>query len=100
HHPVIGSHEDLQAATVGDVKGFFDRWYAPNNTSMVIAGDFDPKEARALVEKMFGPIPRAGVPTAPPAAPPKLANIVRETIPDNVKLPKIVMAWHSPAQYA
>src|SRR6185295_6736363 len=86
HHPVIGSHEDLQAATVSDVTGFFDRWYAPNNTSMVVAGDFDPAATRALIEKMFGPIPRAQVPQAPSAPAPKLAGIVRETIPDNVKL--------------
>ncbi|MBK7670622.1 MAG: insulinase family protein [bacterium] len=42
HHPVIGSHEDLEAATVEDVKGFFDTYYVPGNASLVVAGDFDP----------------------------------------------------------
>ncbi len=100
HHPVIGSHEDLQAATVEDVKGFFHHWYAPNNASLVVAGDFDPAQIRPMLEKLFGWIPKAEVPTAPPASEPKLTKVVRETIPDNVALPKIVMAWHSPAHYA
>src|SRR5262249_7842059 len=57
HHPVIGSHEDLQAATVDDVKAFFAKWYVPNNASLVIAGDFDPVKARELVERGFGWLP-------------------------------------------
>jgi len=99
HHPVIGSHEDLQAATVDDVKTFFRRWYAPNNASLVVAGDFDPAKVKPEIERLFGWIPKAEVPAAPPAAEPKLTKVVRETIPDNVALPKIVMAWHSPAHY-
>jgi predicted Zn-dependent peptidase len=100
HHPVIGSHEDLQAATVGDVTAFFKRWYVPNNASLVVAGDFDPREARSLIERWFGIIPAGQVPAAPPATPVKLKGVVRETIPDNVKLPKVIMAWHSPAAFA
>jgi predicted Zn-dependent peptidase len=100
HHPVIGSHEDLQAATVEDVKSFFSRWYVPSNASLVVAGDFDPAQARALVERAFGWIPTGKAPGAPPSSPPKLTSIVRDTIPDNVNLPKTVMAWHSPAHFA
>jgi zinc protease len=100
HHPVIGSHEDLQAAEVADVKGFFKRWYVPNNASLVVAGDFDPAEIKPLIEKWFGSIPRTPVPAAPAASPVKLGKIVRETIPDKVELGKVVMAWHSPARYA
>ena len=55
--PVIGSHEDLTAATLEDVKDFFRQYYTPNNLSLVIAGDFDPAEAKRLVEKYLGPIP-------------------------------------------
>ena len=54
---VIGSMEDLSAATLDDVKGFFRRHYTPNNLSLVIAGDFDPAEAKRLVEKYFGGLP-------------------------------------------
>jgi predicted Zn-dependent peptidase len=100
HHPVIGSHEDLQSATVDDVKGFFAHWYVPNNASLVVAGDFDPTKVKADVERMFGWIPRADVPKEPSAVTPKLTGVIRETMVDNVKLPKIIMAWHSPAHFA
>jgi len=100
HHPVIGSHEDLQAATVDDVKAFFRRWYVPNNTSLVIAGDFDPAVVKPLIEKRFGALRNSPVP-APPAVPKaKLDKVVRETLTDNVELGKVIMAWHSPARYA
>ncbi len=55
--PVIGSHEDLSAATFDDVKEFFKTYYAPNNLSLAITGDFDPAEAKKLVEKYFASIP-------------------------------------------
>jgi predicted Zn-dependent peptidase len=100
HHPVIGSHEDLQAATVDDVKTFFARWYVPNNASLVVAGDIDPAKVKADVERLFGSIPRGDVPPAPTAPAAALTSVVRETLQDNVKLPKIIMAWHSPARYA
>ncbi|HTN88564.1 MAG TPA: pitrilysin family protein, partial [Sorangium sp.] len=100
HHPVIGSHEDLQAATVGDVTAFFRRWYVPNNVSLVVAGDFDPQRARDVIERYFGGIPGQPVPAATAPAPVKLKGVVRETIEDNVNLPKVVMAWHSPARFA
>jgi zinc protease len=99
HHPVIGSHEDLQAATVADVTSFFRRWYVPGNASLVVAGDFDADKARALIERYFGPLSSSPVPAAPAAEPAKLKGVVRETIPDDVKLPKVVMTWHSPARY-
>ena len=54
---VIGSHEDLIAASLDDVKGFFHRYYTPNNLSLTIAGDFDPEDAARLVEKYYGSIP-------------------------------------------
>ena len=58
HWPTIGSHEDLVAATVDDVRAFFEKFYRPSNASLVIAGDFDPTEARALVERYFAWQPR------------------------------------------
>jgi zinc protease len=100
HHPVIGSHEDLQAATVDDVKTFFGRWYVPTNASVVVAGDFDPAQTRVLVERSFGWIPAQAPPQPPPITPARLDRVVRETIQDNVQLPKVVMAWPSPDRYA
>ena len=55
--PVIGSHEDLAAASLEDVKAFFRTYYTPNNLSLVISGDFQPAEAKRLIEKYFGSIP-------------------------------------------
>lgn len=100
HHPVIGSHEDLQAATVDDVKSFFARWYVPNNASLVVAGDFEPGKTKEAIERMFGWIPRGEVAKQPEVPAPRLDKVVRETLPDNVKLPKVVIAWHSPAHFA
>jgi zinc protease len=100
HHPVIGSHEDLQAATVDDVKGFFGHWYVPNNASLAVAGDFDTAKLKPEIERLFGWMPRVDVPKEAAAAPPALKGVVRETLTDEVKLPKIIMAWHSPKRYA
>ena len=105
HHPVIGSHEDLEAATVADVKEFFAKWYDPANASLVIAGDFSAKDALAQIRKVFEPIPSRGAPKDPgaPGFDPTvttLKKVVRETIEDEVELPKIVMAWQSPKHFA
>lgn len=58
HIPTIGKHEDIENANMDDVQAFFKKWYAPNNASLVICGDFDPAEAKTLVEQYFGEIPR------------------------------------------
>src|ERR1700704_3350486 len=55
---VIGSHADLQAARLEDVRAFFRTYYAPNNATLALVGDFDPAKVKPLVEKWFGPIPR------------------------------------------
>jgi zinc protease len=109
HHPVIGSHEDLEAATVDDVKQFFAKHYDPANASIVVAGDFDPKVARDRIEKWFGSIPSAlsarGQPSDPGApgfsdTKTTLTSVVKETIEDNVELEKVTMAWQSPKHFA
>ncbi|HYE15821.1 MAG TPA: insulinase family protein, partial [Pyrinomonadaceae bacterium] len=89
----IGSLDDLTAASMEDVKGFFRRYYVPNNASLVIAGDFDPSEARRLVEKYFGPIQK-GDPVKPVTAPrPKLDREVRVNMEDRVQLPRVQFVW-------
>jgi predicted Zn-dependent peptidase len=105
HHPVIGAHEDLQAATVGDVKEFFATWYDPANASLAVAGDFDPKVVAATVDKWFSTLPSRGKP-ADPGAPgfsdtrTTLTSVVRKTVNDNVQLAKVTVAWQSPRHYA
>jgi len=100
HWPVIGSHADLEAATVADVRDFFDRFYRPSNASLVIAGDFDPAEARRLVDRYFGWMPSRPAPAAVTAAPATLAQDHRASVPDRVQLPRLRFEWHSPAMFA
>jgi zinc protease len=100
HWLPIGTHEDLTAATLADVKEFFRRWYGPENATLAIAGDFDPKEARALVEKWFGPIPAAPVPERSAPKPVPLAAEKRVTIEDDVQLPRVYVAWQTPPVFA
>jgi zinc protease len=104
HHPVIGAHADLEAATVDDVKGFFTRHYDPANASIVVAGDFDSARTKARIEQLFGTIPSRGAvqdPGAPGFSDTKttLSAPVKETIQDNVELEKVVMAWQSPKHF-
>jgi zinc protease len=90
HHTVIGSHEDLEAAQVEDVKAFFATYYDPSNASLSVAGDFDPKQTMDEIQAWFATIPSRGkpadlAPTFDPA-PTMLKSVVRETVEDNVEL--------------
>lgn len=98
--PVIGSMTDLSAATYDDVVEFFRTYYVPNNASLVIAGDINPKETLRLVEKWFGGIP-AGKPVAPqnPAAV-KLNEEKIVVLEDRVQLPRLYMTWITPQKFA
>src|SRR5687768_3805114 len=90
---VIGSHEDIQAAKLADVKDFFKRYYAPNNASLAIVGDFDPAIARSLVEKYFGTLKR-GLPVPPiNVTTPPITSERRATVEDRIELPRLYMAW-------
>jgi zinc protease len=100
HHPVIGSHEDLEAASVDDVKAFFTKWYVPKNLSLVVAGDFEPVATKATIEKLFGGLSAVAPPVVADAPTARLGSVVRETLEDDVELEKLVFAWHSPKAYA
>jgi zinc protease len=100
HWLPIGSHEDLSAATLADVREFFQRWYAPSNASLAIAGDFDPEEAKRLVEKWFGSLPGSPQPEHRSPIPKPLTEEKRVTIEDNVELPRVYIAWQSPKAFA
>jgi zinc protease len=90
---VMGSHADIQAATLEDVKNFFKTYYAPNNASLAIVGDIDKGEVRKLVEKYFGPLKRGlDVPKINVTTPPITAER-RVVVKDRVELPKVYMAW-------
>lgn len=91
----IGSLDDLTAASQDDVKAFFREYYVPNNASLVIAGNFNPAQARAWVTKYFGPIKRGGKIVRPNPASAKLDGIVRKVYEDSVQLPRLYLVWHT-----
>ncbi len=101
HHSVIGSMEDLDRASLDDVRDFFQTYYAPNNGVLTLCGDFDPAEARRLIERWFGPIPRGPaippLPGRPLLDPLKLGTEIRETQRGGVPLPRVYIAWRIPA---
>jgi zinc protease len=98
HHSLIGSFEDLTAASLGDIEQFFRTYYTPDNAVLTIAGDFDPVEARALITQYFGDIPRGtGKPPLPAMdLPAKFGGWRREVVEDDVMLPRLFLAFRSP----
>jgi zinc protease len=97
---VIGSLDDLEAATLEDVKTFYKRWYVPNNVTLTLSGDFDVAEARGLIEKYFGEIPR-GADVLPRAT--RAGNLVENRSfyhEDNfATVPQLTMVWPTVDQY-
>jgi zinc protease len=90
---VIGTHEDLQAATLDDVKGFFKTFYTPNNATIAIVGDYDPTTIRPLLERYFGTIPAAAEPPPLVVAPVVHTKETRLALTDEVELPKVILGW-------
>jgi zinc protease len=98
--PVIGSMADLSAASLDDVKGFFQNYYTPNNAVVSIAGDIDPAAVRKLVEAWFGPIPRGPEVRRAEPAPFALEADVQGTLEDRVQVPRVYDAWHTQKAFA
>ena len=95
-HSLIGSFEDLNAATTADVRNFFRTYYAPNNAVLAIVGDIDIPAAKKLVESYFGDIPRQAAPQRPdlsePAAAPK-TEVVHDKL---ARVPAVVIGYPGP----
>lgn len=100
HNAVYGTHEDLEAATVNDVKDFFATFYVPSNASLVVAGDFDPEQIKPLIQDLFGDLPAGAAPEKRPVLLPELDREIRWTMLDKVQLPLLTFVYHSPAAYA
>lgn len=97
---VIGSLEDLQNATLQDVKDFYNRWYTPNNTTLTIAGDFDPVQTKEWVEKYFGEISRGEEVPAMEKQPVTVAETKKLYYEDNfARLPQLTMSWPTVPNY-
>ncbi len=96
--PVIGSMTDLSAASLEDVKQFFRQFYAPNNASLVVAGDVQTAEVRRLVRQYFGDIPRGPDTPRSTAAPTTVARDTAAVLEDKVELPRLYYTWASAPQ--
>ena len=93
--PVVGSMTDLGNATVDDVKRFFRLYYAPNNATLAIVGDFDAAKTKAWITKYFGDLPRGAAVVRPKVAPPSLTAEKRITFEDRVQIPRLTITWPS-----
>ena len=99
HHTVIGSMEDIEAATLDDVGSFFETFFVPNNAVLTVAGDIDPAEALEKIKRYFGDIePGAEIPALPgrPEIEPVIGRTVREHVVEDVPLPRVIMAFRIP----
>jgi predicted Zn-dependent peptidase len=99
HHAVIGSMDDLDAATLEDVGAFFRTYYVPNNAVLTVCGDFEKTRALDLVAKYFGEIPpRTPIPELPGRTqlPVKIGSTVREHVVGEVPLPRVIAAFRVP----
>lgn len=95
----IGSAQYIDAATLDEFMDFYKTFYVPNNATLTIAGDFDPKQAKAWISKYFSDIPKGTRPIPrPKEVEPEQTKEVRDTVLDNIQLPAVVMAYHIPAQ--
>ena len=99
HWMTIGAAEDIRAMQLDDVQAFFRTYYHPANASLAIAGDIDTARAFDLAEHYFGEIP-AGEKPVPVSAGAELTREHRLMFEDRVELPRVYMAWHSPAMFA
>ena len=97
--PVIGSMIDLSAASVEDVKNFFRMFYAPNNATLVVAGDVSAADVKRQVQQYFGEIPRGPTPDRPPTPAFQLHKDTVVVLEDRVQLPRIYLDWHSVRGY-
>ena len=98
HHSLIGSMEDLNAASLEDVARFFRMYYVPDNAVLTVTGDVDPAETLQMIVKYFGSIERgSGRPALPPMdVPPIFGAPRREVVPENVMVPRLFLAFRSP----
>jgi zinc protease len=97
---VIGSHADIEAARINDIRDFHQQFYTPNNASIAIAGDFNPTQLKALLTKYFGPIPQGPKVEPVTVKTPPITAQKRATVTDTVQLPRLSVAWLTPPAFA
>ncbi len=94
-HPIIGERKHVRAATAEIIKAFYDRWYHPNNCSIVIVGGFDPARAMARIKELFGPIPSGKLPERVAVAPVVRSSPVSKQIVSHFDVERFLMGFNS-----
>jgi zinc protease len=94
--PVIGWMDDLKNMTAQDARDWYARWYAPNNATLLVAGDVDAGEVVAMAKRHFGPLAARPLPARKPQAEPEQVGMKRITVKAPAQLPYLLMAWHAP----
>lgn len=97
HRLTIGSHKEIEAANLDDVRGFFTSWYVPNNATLVVSGAFDPVRTKEWIQNYFGPIAKGPAPTPITSAKANLPEAKTIELEDNVQLPRVYYTWQSAA---
>jgi zinc protease len=95
-HPVIGWMDDLLALTASDPRNWYKTWYAPNNATLVVAGDVKADDVFKLAQRYYGPIPARKLPLRKPHSEPPQVGIKRIVVKAPAELPYLVMAYHAP----
>ncbi|HEV3263566.1 MAG TPA: pitrilysin family protein [Gemmataceae bacterium] len=94
-HPVIGQRQHVRRATAAVIKAHYDKWYHPNNAALVVVGGFDPDKTLAKIKKLFGPIPRAGLPPRKPARTVERTTPVHHEFPSQFPVPRMLMGFNT-----
>ncbi len=96
-HPVIGWMDDLKNMSVDDARAWYQRWYAPNNATLVVAGDVDPTQVFAWAQQYFGPLASRALPQRKPQREPEQNGARQVTVKAPAKLPVVALAWQAPS---
>jgi len=95
-NPVIGWMNDLENMTIEDLADWYQRWYAPNNATLVVVGDVDPKAVLAMAQRHFGPLPTSEVVPLKPAAEPAQSGETRVEVRVPARQPYLLMGYKTP----
>jgi zinc protease len=96
HHPVIGDAAHVRAATAEIIKRHYDKWYHPNNASLIVVGGFDPAKAEPRIRELFSPIPRQDLPARRPYVPrPPRTELARIEFPSKFDVPRLLVGYNT-----
>jgi len=96
-HPVIGWMADLEKLTIKDVRDWYQRWYVPNNATLVVVGDVTPREVFALAKQYFGPIPSRPLVRTPVSAEPPQREMRQAEVSAPAEVPYLLLGFHTPS---